>query len=27
MSAGKNWFEISGQCDVILSGTSEIDFW
>lgn len=27
ISAGKNWFEISGECDVILSGTTEIDFW
>ena len=27
ISAGKNWFETKGQCEVILSGTSEIDFW
>ena len=26
-SAGKNWFEISGECDVLLSDTTEIDFW
>lgn len=27
ISAGKNWFEISGECDVILSDTYKIDFW
>ena len=27
ISAGKNWFEISGECDVLLSDTTEIDFW
>ncbi len=27
ISAGKNWFEISGECEVVLSGTPEIDFW
>lgn len=27
ISAGKNWFEIEGECEVILSGTPEIDFW
>lgn len=27
ISAGKNWFETKGQCEVILSGTTEIDFW
>ena len=27
ISAGKNWFETKGQCEVILSGTPEIDFW
>lgn len=27
ISAGKNWFETSGSCEVILSGSSEIDFW
>ena len=25
--AGKNWFESGGQCEVILDGTPEIDFW
>lgn len=27
ISAGKNWFETKGKCEVILSGTTEIDFW
>lgn len=27
ISAGKNWFEAKGECEVILSGTGEIDFW
>ena len=27
ISAGKNWFEAKGTCEVILSGTPEIDFW
>lgn len=27
ISAGKNWFETKGQCEVILSDTTEIDFW
>ena len=27
INAGKNWFETKGQCEVILSGTREIDFW
>lgn len=27
ISAGKNWFEIKGQCELILSDTIEIDFW
>ncbi len=27
ISAGKNWFEIEGECEVILSGSHEIDFW
>lgn len=26
-SAGKNWFETKGECEVILSGTPEIEFW
>lgn len=25
--AGKNWFETTGDCEVILAGTPEIDFW
>lgn len=27
ISAGKNWFETTGQCEVILAGRAEIDFW
>jgi hypothetical protein len=27
ISAGKNWFETSGECEVILSGSAEVDFW
>lgn len=27
ISAGKNWFEISGECEVILNGSPEIHFW
>ena len=27
ISAGKNWFETKGECDVILAGNAEIDFW
>ncbi|MBQ8627506.1 MAG: hypothetical protein IJ419_15285 [Agathobacter sp.] len=27
ISAGKNWFESKGECEVILSGSGEIDFW
>lgn len=27
ISAGRNWFEIRGECEVILSGTTSIDFW
>lgn len=27
ISAGKNWFETTGECEVILSGSGEIDFW
>ena len=27
ISAGKNWFETSGECEVILSGSPEIEFW
>ena len=27
ISAGRNWFETKGECEVILSGSGEIDFW
>lgn len=27
ISAGRNWFETKGECEVILSGSPEIDFW
>lgn len=27
ISAGKNWFEAKGECEVVLSGSGEIDFW
>lgn len=27
LSAGKNWYETSGECEVILAGEPEIDFW
>lgn len=27
ISAGKNWFETKGECEVILAGSAEIDFW
>ena len=27
ISAGRNWFETKGECEVILSGTQAIDFW
>lgn len=27
ISAGRNWFEAKGECEVILSGTPSIDFW
>ena len=27
ISAGKNWFETKGQCEVILAGDAQIDFW
>jgi len=27
ISAGKNWFETKGECEVILAGDGEIDFW
>ena len=27
ISAGSNWFEAKGQCEVIISGSYEVDFW
>lgn len=27
INAGDNWFETVGECEVILAGTPEIDFW
>lgn len=27
ISAGKNWFESKGECEVVLAGEAEIDFW
>lgn len=27
ISAGRNWFETTGECEVILAGNAEIDFW
>jgi hypothetical protein len=27
ISAGKNWFETKGECEVILTGSPQIDFW
>jgi hypothetical protein len=27
ISAGRNWFETHGECEVVLSGDCEIDFW
>lgn len=27
ISAGDNWYEASGACEVILDGPGEIDFW
>lgn len=27
ITAGKNWFELEEECEVILSGSPEIDFW
>ena len=27
ISAGDNWYETLGECEVILDGTPEIDFW
>lgn len=27
ISAGENWYETEGECEVLLSGTPELDFW
>ena len=27
LSAGDNWFDVKGECEVILDGTREIEFW
>jgi hypothetical protein len=27
IGAGKNWFEAHGECEVILTGSAEVDFW
>lgn len=27
INAGDNWYETTGECEAILAGTSEIDFW
>lgn len=27
ISAGKNWFQTKGECEIIIQGTPEIDFW
>lgn len=27
LNAGENWYEAAGECEVILTGTPEIDFW
>ncbi len=27
ISAGENWYEAKGECEILLSGTPEIDFW
>lgn len=27
ISAGENWYEAAGECEVLLEGTPEIDFW
>lgn len=27
ISAGKNWFESFGECEIVLSGSCEVDFW
>ncbi len=27
LSAGENWYEAKGECEILLSGSAEIDFW
>ena len=27
ISAGQNWFETKNECEVVLNGTPQIDFW
>ena len=27
ISAGDNWYEAAGECEILLSGTREVDFW
>lgn len=27
ISAGENWYDAKGECEILLSGTPEIDFW
>ncbi len=27
ISAGENWYEAAGECEILLSGTPELDFW
>ncbi len=27
LSAGENWFDVKGECEVILDGTKEVEFW
>lgn len=27
ISAGENWYDAKGECELLLSGTPEIDFW
>ncbi len=27
LSAGENWFDLKGECEVVLDGTKEVEFW
>ena len=27
LSAGDNWFDVKGECEVVLDGTKEVEFW